>query len=205
MQALFHQFIPRQSDEERIREVKDTDILCGKDKTYSLHKGNIRYRQLIEAHGTVYAIATSKQAKTKITRAVLDILERENTRFLQPEEDNTWSIVPRQKARDKTSHALRFFCQQHRPEMMQQPEAPCSNQLYAQQMGQPAIVVSSQPSSTRSWDVHHIDGGGAFDTLRSQDVRDIIDEHHQMDIGGDTIRSQDLRMILDDADGMAEG
>lgn len=204
MQAILQQFVPRQPDEEIIREVKDTDILCGKDKTFNLHKGNIRYRELIEAHGTVYAIATSKQAKTKITRAVLQILEQENARFLQPEENGGWSIVPRQKARDKTSHALRFYCQHHRPEMMPQRSiAPrIMNGENAQRRIEPPVaVISSPPSSTRSWD-NNVD---TFDTLRSQDIRDIIDDHHNMEASGDTLRSQDIRMILDEPDFMEEG
>jgi hypothetical protein len=320
-----------------ITEILDTDILCGKDKTYNLHAGNVRYRHLIESHGVMYHAAITKHEKTKITRSVLDILDREHCRFLQPveggelapastasttdsrpQQPTAWTIVPRQKARDKTSHALRFYCQQHRPgeqppivqqqpstnkmnghhvqpqhassnastttkgksdnagggggvdvvdgayifqrqqqllreqldraqqqqqqqkmrpqppqqtqqaQPQQQQQSPTTQQQQQQhRLAMMMLMNGSPPSSTRSAAGNETPTTNTkdetFDTLRSQDVRDIIDEHYgglsndheeeehedhnhndsimnMMVVGNtsDTLRSQDLRMILDD-------
>jgi hypothetical protein len=168
-----------------ITDILDTDILCGKDKTYNLHAGNVRYRHLIESHGIAYHAAITKHEKTKITRSVLDILDREQCRFLQPVEGGeipasthasatdsrpqptAWTIVPRQKARDKTSHALRFYCQQHRPGeqpsiVPQTQQQPSTNKVNGHHV-HPQHASSGNAASTKGKSDNA--GGGGVDVV----------------------------------------
>lgn len=102
-----------------IEEPTENDILCGKDKTYSKHRGNIIFRDKIISMTCEYRNASSKPARMKLTKIIVESLKMEyNARFLrsiESESNNnddgdgvTWEEISDQQARDKTSHALRF-------------------------------------------------------------------------------------------------
>jgi hypothetical protein len=106
---------------------KAADILCGKDKTFGKHPGNMLYRDLIEAKALDYANAVYKLDKMKLTTEIVDTMVSEfGSRFLRPVGPSTvvsnvdgsvrsvsgWEEISLTAARDKTSHALRF-CATH--------------------------------------------------------------------------------------------
>jgi hypothetical protein len=97
-----------------ISEPTSSDILCGKDKTYSKHEGNLRFRQLIQDYVEPYQAATSKQQKMHMTKEIVHHLETVwSARFLKMVpggggSGTEWQEISTQNARDKTSHALRF-------------------------------------------------------------------------------------------------
>jgi hypothetical protein len=96
-----------------ISEPTVSDILCGKDKTYSKHEGNLRFRQLIQDYVEPYQAATSKQQKMQITKEIVRHLEMQwSARFLKLV-GSEWQEISTQNARDKTSHALRFAAGKH--------------------------------------------------------------------------------------------
>lgn len=85
------------------------DILCGKDKTYGKHSGNVLYRDMIQARAKDYATAPSKQDKMRLTtRIVQELMSGYGSRFLKKETGGGWEELSEAAARDKTSHALRF-------------------------------------------------------------------------------------------------
>ena len=90
-----------------------TDVLCGKNKTYAKHAGNIIYRGLINATARTYAAIPTKQEKMRITTEIVHQMTHEhNSRFLKCSGGNAWEELSVTAARDKTSHALRF-CAAH--------------------------------------------------------------------------------------------
>ena len=90
-----------------------TDVLCGKDKTYELHPGNQRYRDLITSYALQYAMATTKQDKMNMTAQIVsDLTSGYGSRFLRRADSGGWEELRMSAARDKTSHALRF-CAAH--------------------------------------------------------------------------------------------
>ena len=91
-----------------------TDVLCGKDKTYETHPGNQLYRELIISTAYDYAITTSKQGKMKMTRNIVSkLISDHKSRFLKYSTMyQTWEELSMAAARDKTSHALRFYVAQ---------------------------------------------------------------------------------------------
>ena len=96
-----------------IEQPNEYDILCGKDKTFSRHKGNIVFREKIMSMASEYKLAITKPARMKLTKAIVESLKAEyNARFLRsiPVSDDVfvWEEISDQQARDKTSHALRF-------------------------------------------------------------------------------------------------
>jgi hypothetical protein len=96
-----------------ISEPTISDILCGKDKTYSKHEGNLRFRQLIQDYVEPYQEATTKQEKMQITKEIVRHLQTVwSARFLK-KVGSEWQEISTQNARDKTSHALRFAAGKH--------------------------------------------------------------------------------------------
>lgn len=103
---------------------KAADVLCGKDKTFGKHPGNMIYRDLIESKALDYASAVYKLDKMKLTTEIVDTMVSEfGSRFLRPVGPSTmpdgsvksvagWEEITLTCARDKTSHALRF-CASH--------------------------------------------------------------------------------------------
>lgn len=64
---------------------KAADILCGKDKTFGKHPGNMLYRDLIEAKALDYAAAVYKLDKMKLTTEIVATMVTEfGSRFLRP-------------------------------------------------------------------------------------------------------------------------
>jgi hypothetical protein len=104
----------------------ETDVLCGKDKTFAKHPGNVLYRNLIQAFSQVYAETPTKQEKMRMTAEIVQKMKVEHgSRFLKSvhgnhsdwgsEDDDgsgggggVWEEISVTAARDKTSHALRF-------------------------------------------------------------------------------------------------
>lgn len=86
------------------------DVLCGRDRNFAKHPGNLLYRQLVERQASAYALATTKPAKMKITKAIVHAMQTQHgSRFLRRTENNLWETLTNVQARDKTSHALRFI------------------------------------------------------------------------------------------------
>jgi hypothetical protein len=54
-----------------IETPKAADVLCGKDKTFGKHPGNMLYRDLIEAKALDYAAAIYKLDKMKLTTEIV--------------------------------------------------------------------------------------------------------------------------------------
>lgn len=85
------------------------DVLCGKDKTYAKHAGNVVYRQTIQAKAVDYAAAPTKQDKMRMTAEIVsELLSAQGSRFLKCSSQGGWEELSVAAARDKTSHALRF-------------------------------------------------------------------------------------------------
>lgn len=97
-------------DQMLISTPTETDILCGKDKTFAKHAGNQTFRDMIISYAEVYSKAVTKQSKMQLTKEIVTTLQKSySARFLQPSRcGNGWVEISDQVARDKTSHALRF-------------------------------------------------------------------------------------------------
>ena len=68
-----------------IETPKAADVLCGKDKTFGKHPGNMLYRDLIESKALDYAAAVYKLDKMKLTTEIVATMVTEfGTRFLRP-------------------------------------------------------------------------------------------------------------------------
>ena len=89
-------------------ELTSFDILLGKEKSIFNHRGNIRFRAIINTKLDQYKKAPNKSSKSRLIRQVHADLNRSGYRFLQQDHvTGLWKGVGYDKARDKVSHALR--------------------------------------------------------------------------------------------------
>lgn len=189
-----------------IEKPGDGDILCGKDKTFNLHPGNLRFRQLIEAHAPAYARADSKQNKMKITKSIVDTIQIHGSRFLEKVDGSLyWSELANAKARDKTSHALRFYCKNHPTKQprrvsnengtvpMTSNDTMNSTDTMMREFA--SLYSSPEPPSYMEVDPSSADTIRSIDLLKSN--ADTLRSRDTQDLNLDTLRSQDLRDIMD--------
>jgi hypothetical protein len=93
-----------------VEEPHDHDVLCGRGGSINSHPGNERFRQLVEKRKRVYLTARFKREKRLIANSILSEIRSIDPpgRFLSRDpKSGKWYDIGDEKARDKTSQALR--------------------------------------------------------------------------------------------------
>jgi hypothetical protein len=147
------------SEENRIDEPLENDVLCGRGGSINSHKGNEQFRTLVEKRKRVYLTARFKREKRLIASSIVSEIRGMDPpgRFLARKghkDDSYWYDIGDEKARDKTSQALRENApsiraeieteiHQQREEMRRQEESLTPQQRAAAAAA--ALPQSSQP------------------------------------------------------------
>lgn len=119
------------------------DVLCGRGGTINSHPGNEQYRNLVESKKRVYLTARFKVEKRLIATSIVDQIRKMDPpgRFLQKDADSqSWFDIGEEKAREKTSQALRENSKDLRIQM--------ENEYYEakrQQVREVAIAAGQDP------------------------------------------------------------
>lgn len=93
-----------------VKEPNENDVLCGRGGSINSHPGNERFRQLVEKRKRVYLTARFKREKRLIANSILSEIRSIDPpgRFLSRDPNTgSWYDIGDEKARDKTSQALR--------------------------------------------------------------------------------------------------
>lgn len=85
----------------------ELDIILGRGKGYQNHKGNVRYRHIVETQRPVYEALSTKKEKTKWIRDVVTSIYDGGGRFLRRDPLGRWIPIDQDMARDKVSHSFR--------------------------------------------------------------------------------------------------
>jgi hypothetical protein len=91
-------------------EPHENDVLCGRGGSINSHPGNERFRELVERRKRVYLTARFKREKRLIANSIVSEIRALNPsgRFLtRDSKTGFWCDIGDEKARDKTSQALR--------------------------------------------------------------------------------------------------
>lgn len=84
----------------------DNDIILGRGKIAFNHVGNRRYRNIIDQNGALYQSLKPRDAKTRMTGEIINLLRSNGSRFLQwNKETGLYEEVD--DVHEKVSHALR--------------------------------------------------------------------------------------------------
>jgi hypothetical protein len=87
---------------------RDHDICCGRGKRNWNHKGNVYFRNLIQANVDRYITGKTKTDKTAIVLAVVDQVRLGGSYFVKQNDDNgRWYDIGDAQAREKVGHSLR--------------------------------------------------------------------------------------------------
>jgi hypothetical protein len=103
-----HMGAPFQS--QLINDPADNDVLCGRGGSINSHIGNERFRTLVQKRKRVYLTARFKREKRLIAASIVTDIRNLHPpgRFLiRDKASGGWREIPDDKARDKTSQALR--------------------------------------------------------------------------------------------------
>lgn len=86
-------------------DINDKDVLSGRGGGTNNHPGNKQFRSLVDQYRSEYVLS-KKWAKREIARNIVDSIRSDGGRFLK-KEGSIWHDIGDQKAREKTSQALR--------------------------------------------------------------------------------------------------
>jgi hypothetical protein len=89
-----------------IYDLWPNDVLFGKGKPIQQRSGNVRFREMIDAHIDKYAQGVNG-TKVVASAYVVHLVKEEGGRFLKELKDGGWIEVDETTARAKTSHAFR--------------------------------------------------------------------------------------------------
>jgi hypothetical protein len=93
-------------------EVKDNDVLCGRGGLANKHRGNLLYRQLVNANKDLYqSCGKKKNHKYFLAISIIEAVEIQGGgRFLRRDDKlGDWVTISREDAFSKTSQALREY------------------------------------------------------------------------------------------------
>ena len=86
--------------EEGTRVITGKDVLCGRGGAVNAHRGNKRFRDIIDQHRRTY-LASRKAMKPLMNRAVVRLIRQEGGRFLKCDNDGLWYEIGDFKAHEK--------------------------------------------------------------------------------------------------------
>jgi len=90
-----------------VKNVNGNDVLMGRGGVTNSHIGNIRFRKLVHDFQLKY-LNLPKMKKSSIAKAIVEIIHHRDGRFLMRQrEKSRWEEVDDNRARGKTSQALR--------------------------------------------------------------------------------------------------
>jgi hypothetical protein len=103
---------PTIADDERIDVPNENDVLCGRGGSINSHNGNEQFRTFVEKRRRVYLTARFKREKRLIASSIVSEIRGMDPpgRFLARKgnkDSGYWYDIGDEKARDKTSQALR--------------------------------------------------------------------------------------------------
>lgn len=93
-----------------VKDPCENDVLCGRGGSINSHPGNERFRRLVEKRKRVYLTARFKREKRLIASSIVSEIRALDPpgRFLARDpKSGMWKDIGDEKARDKTSQALR--------------------------------------------------------------------------------------------------
>lgn len=134
------------------------DVVCGSARDTANHPGNGRYKVLIEMRMQRYLEASSRVAKTKIVKEIVDAVRESGGCFVR-RTAGVWFDIGNQRAKTKTGAAIRGCVKSaaHRPARRKPRKLSSTNDLShaspsANGSGDQGFAFSSRNSSTGGLD-----------------------------------------------------
>lgn len=148
--------VPGETKDERIDVPLENDVLCGRGGSINSHKGNEQFRDLVEKRKRVYLTARFKREKRLIASSIVSEIRAMDPpgRFLARKgnkDQGYWYDIGDEKARDKTSQALR----ENAPSIRAEIETEINEQRADIKRKETGAVPQEQPSHPFSAPIPH--------------------------------------------------
>jgi len=142
---------------EAIIELNENDVICGRGGNITnLHPGNANFRKLVINRKRFYITARSKREKRLIAEALIKDIGRMSPpgRFLlKDSESGSWYEIPEDKARDKTSQALR----EGAPKIREKIQTEIDEKTYGLKVSAHEVSAHDPGYDSRRYDGRHDD------------------------------------------------
>ena len=105
---------------EGVKQLRPTDIVCGRGAPTLYHKGNRVFRELVKSYETAY-LCSKRSDKPRIAIELLEKIRSQGGRFVRREKNNgrsTWVEISEQRAYEKVCQALREGAPEIRRQMI---------------------------------------------------------------------------------------
>jgi len=116
------------NDDSPITQPGPHDVLCGRGGESNHWTGNVQYRNLVKACQPEY-VQAKRRDKPRIAAGIVLAVRHVGGRFLKKQGDEQWTDVGNQRAREKTSQALREGAPELRKEQQQQQQQQATTVL----------------------------------------------------------------------------
>ena len=139
---------------ETTKEPSPNDVLCGRGGSINSHPGNERFRTLVEKRKRVYLTARFKREKRLIASSIVSEIRGLDPpgRFLQQDKKSgLWKDIGDEKARDKTSQALRENAPTIRAEIETEINEQRAELKKEEQEAQASATTHMPPQSSPSY------------------------------------------------------
>lgn len=113
------------------------DILFSQGGNSWSHVGNVKFRELLELNRKAHSEATTNEQKSRMIMAIVELLERNDYRFLTWDKPNGWwvRIVEPTAIRSKVAIAMRDHIKRANGRAKQQITESCTSQFSNQDLG----------------------------------------------------------------------
>jgi len=135
------------TEQQFITDPREHDVLCGRGGSINAHPGNEYFRQLVEKRKRVYLTARFKREKRLIASSIVSEIASRNGRFLTKAAGGKWREISDDKARDKTSQALR----ENAPSIRAEIETEINEQRAAERPPLPQPPQHATPAAPGYW------------------------------------------------------
>lgn len=79
----------------------DWDVCCGRGKRNWNHRGNVRFRNLVQSNVQRYMDSPTRNAKTQVVVSIVDFVRDKGGHFLKQDKSGKWYDIGDADARDK--------------------------------------------------------------------------------------------------------
>jgi hypothetical protein len=129
-------------DEPADFDLRDTDVISGKDKFAQSYIGNLRFRDLVKTYREEYGRHERRVEKTRIIHEIIEIIASRDGRFLKRDEaTGQWTELNASARHEKVSNSIKKSylrvkqkakkCQERKRKAMQQQKQQAESNTFA--------------------------------------------------------------------------
>jgi len=94
-------------------EPSEYDVICGRGRGNLKHRGNKRFKAIVQKHLSEYQVAKTKLDKSAVLNLILEEVRKDEVVKFVSKDKGKWFEVADEKAREKIGHCIREAAVKH--------------------------------------------------------------------------------------------